>query len=157
MLECRTDGTAGNPGTRAVYPCVFCEQPLVALLSCRCSSSGHHPGRPVLGLINIPRPCCAFPHFSILPDRVCVDFRFSQAVLYFPILLIARISWVLQSFLFVFDALPGAGVWATKGAETSRLNGSSLASKLEVNAGSRLFFFCWRGSWGTRTSLSVRP
>ncbi|CAN0302424.1 unnamed protein product, partial [Scytosiphon promiscuus] len=33
-----------------------------------------------------------------------------QAFLYFPILLIARVSWVLQSFLFVFHNLPGANL-----------------------------------------------
>lgn len=55
-----------------------------------------------------------------------------QAFLYFPILLVARVSWVLQSFLFVFNALPGAGLWATKGEDTARANSKSLANKLEV-------------------------
>lgn len=54
-----------------------------------------------------------------------------QAFLYFPILLIARVSWVLQSFIFVFDGLPGANLWTTKGADT--LVPKSLASKLEVS------------------------
>ncbi|CAN0431484.1 unnamed protein product, partial [Hapterophycus canaliculatus] len=44
--------------------------------------------------------------------------RDRQAFLYFPILLIARVSWVLQSFLFVFHNLPGANLWTTKGADT---------------------------------------
>ncbi|CAM9417760.1 unnamed protein product [Choristocarpus tenellus] len=43
-----------------------------------------------------------------------------QAVMYFPILLVARISWILQSFLFVFDTLPGASLWRTNGSETER-------------------------------------
>lgn len=53
-----------------------------------------------------------------------------QAVLYFPILLIARVSWVMQSFLFVFNGLPGANLWTTKGADT--FVPKSLANKLEV-------------------------
>lgn len=43
-----------------------------------------------------------------------------QALLYFPILLVARISWLMQSFLFVFDSVPGASLWATKGATAER-------------------------------------
>lgn len=43
-----------------------------------------------------------------------------QALFYFPILLIARISWLSQSFLFVFDTMPGADLWATKGASEER-------------------------------------
>lgn len=67
-----------------------------------------------------------------------------QAVLYFPILLIARISWVAQSFLFVFDALPGAGMWSTKGAETASLaNNASLAAKLEMVA--LIGHYMWMG------------
>eukprot|EP00752_Nemacystus_decipiens_P011765 g10441.t1 len=55
-----------------------------------------------------------------------------QAFLYFPILLIARVSWVLQSFLFVFNGLPGANLWTTKGADT--FVPKSLANKLESPA-----------------------
>jgi acyl-lipid Delta6-acetylenase / acyl-lipid (9-3)-desaturase len=41
-----------------------------------------------------------------------------QALMYFPILLIARISWLLQSLSFVFDL--GAGVWESKGSEDAK-------------------------------------
>lgn len=41
-------------------------------------------------------------------------------MMYFPILLIARVSWLAQSFLFIFDKVPGADLWATKGAEDER-------------------------------------
>jgi len=43
-----------------------------------------------------------------------------QAVLYFPILFVARIIWLLQSFFFIFDMVPGADLWATKGAAEER-------------------------------------
>nr|ALG35825.1 delta 6 fatty acid desaturase [Isochrysis sp. SKMKUIso1] len=43
-----------------------------------------------------------------------------QSLLYFPILLVAWISWLMQSFLFVFDSVPGASLWATKGATAER-------------------------------------
>lgn len=41
-----------------------------------------------------------------------------QALLYFPILLIARISWLLQSMSFVFNF--GGGIWDTKGSDLAR-------------------------------------
>lgn len=37
-----------------------------------------------------------------------------QAIMYFPILTVARISWVLQSFFHVFDSLPISNIWADK-------------------------------------------
>lgn len=37
-----------------------------------------------------------------------------QAILYFPVLLFARLAWLQQSWLFVFG---GAGQWSTKGAQ----------------------------------------
>lgn len=56
-------------------------------------------------------------------------------MLYFPVLLVARVSWVVQSVFFVFGDLPGAQLWATKGAELDRVSTKgSLASTLEVRA-----------------------
>ncbi|KAG5175371.1 delta-6 fatty acid desaturase [Tribonema minus] len=43
-----------------------------------------------------------------------------QAVLYFPILLIARISWLLQSLSFCFDL--AGGVWESKGSDDAKRN-----------------------------------
>lgn len=61
-----------------------------------------------------------------------------QALLYFPILLVARLSWVMQSFMFVFDALPSSGLWSTKGQAMARLGGNeSLATRLEVRSATR--------------------
>lgn len=54
-------------------------------------------------------------------------------MLYFPVLLIARVSWVVQSVFFVFGDLPGADIWATKGAKEDRASGKdTLATRLEV-------------------------
>ncbi|CAN0395297.1 unnamed protein product [Ascophyllum nodosum] len=66
-----------------------------------------------------------------------------QALLYFPILFIARVSWAMQSFLFVFDSLPGNGVWSTKNVATARLNSTSLSSKLEMPA--LIGHYAWMG------------
>ena len=57
----------------------------------------------------------------------------AQALLYFPVLLIARVSWVVQSVFFVFGDLPGAKYWSTKGAELDRASTKdTLATTLEV-------------------------
>lgn len=64
--------------------------------------------------------------------RLSDTFR-AQAMLYFPVLLIARVSWVVQSVFFVFGDLPGAKIWSTKGAEQDPANRKdTLASTLEV-------------------------
>lgn len=64
-----------------------------------------------------------------------------QAFLYFPILLIARLSWIVQSVFFVFDGLPGADVWATKGSELDRIGAKKdLTNRIEVSIDCR----CWR-------------
>lgn len=79
-------------------------------------------------------PPSIFIYTTCVPPKVLIIYVrvHTQAVLYFPILFVARVSWALQSFLFVFDSLPGNGVWATKNAATARFNSTSLASKLEV-------------------------
>ncbi|KAG5177453.1 delta-6 desaturase [Tribonema minus] len=41
-----------------------------------------------------------------------------QALLYFPILLIARVSWLLQSLSFCFDF--AGGVWESKGSDAAK-------------------------------------
>ena len=57
----------------------------------------------------------------------------AQAMLYFPVLLIARVSWVVQSIFFVFGDLPGAKIWSTKGIELDRARRKrTLATMLEV-------------------------
>mmetsp|Transcript_10084 Transcript_10084/g.14233 ORF Transcript_10084/g.14233 Transcript_10084/m.14233 type:complete len:371 (+) Transcript_10084:90-1202(+) len=43
-----------------------------------------------------------------------------QSILYFPILLIARISWLMQSFTYAFGL--GEGIWESKGSEDARRN-----------------------------------
>jgi fatty acid desaturase len=67
-----------------------------------------------------------------------------QALMYFPILLLARVSWLMQSFLFVFDNLPGSDLWATKGAEAERQ--VSLVQCLAVCASVRLMRIAWHRS-----------
>jgi fatty acid desaturase/predicted heme/steroid binding protein len=44
----------------------------------------------------------------------------NQSILYFPILLVARISWLLQSFTYCFDV--GGGIWESKGSSDAKRN-----------------------------------
>lgn len=65
-----------------------------------------------------------------------------QAFFYFPILLIARISWLMQSFLFVFDTIPGANIWATKGATTE----VATIKHKPIEMAGLILYWTWYGS-----------
>lgn len=83
----------------------------------------------------LPRGISKRSSRSILTQTALFLCR-TQAVLYFPVLLVARISWIIQSVFFVFDDLPGADIWAAKGADSDRkASKKSLAGKLEVSLG----------------------
>ncbi|CAM9606295.1 unnamed protein product [Phaeothamnion confervicola] len=62
-----------------------------------------------------------------------------QAGLYFPILLVARISWLAQSFCYAFDVQNGA--WGTKGGDSDVLK---LKNRWAERAG-LLLHYLWVG------------
>ncbi|CAM9672027.1 unnamed protein product [Chrysoparadoxa australica] len=47
----------------------------------------------------------------------------NQAILYFPILLIARVSWLLQSYSYAFKT--ATGVWETKGTDRNTVHNAA--------------------------------